>query len=497
MHDTRPNTPPSKAVLVAVKQLGQKSHTPRFDPDVHQMPKPDATMEEKGEDSFVSAIGTRTPAKTTRIETFDDDGAEISVHINTTDTSKDDSSAEEILTRSATKPTSRIEDSVEAIDALEEAIEKIGESLATIADEPQSPVKNKKADTVSTEHKPRNPLPTKKSAVVAGKATKPVAVKKAPIDTMRKALTRNSPPKASIHTTPRTSPTCLSTTGRPTLTKRATPSSLKPSPSRTSASTRPSVSALSGKPVSTKPRVSSITKAPFVPVPSTKAPTRSTFTLPGDAISQKLKVQREERLKREEDENARKRTFKARPVRLSAAPVVIKGTVSSTGRLSLVSGNGMIVALGHVGTTIGDRGNENGLRSKPINKSALATRVSVTSATADINDSVTTNPMRSPTLRKISPNAAAKISASRGPSLSEPAKGTLTAKGKEVFGRAMAEKQARETMRKEKEDAAKRARAEAAERGRVASREWAEKMRLRKEKTRKENVATGTRAQEV
>lgn len=60
------------------------------------------------------------------------------------------------------------------------------------------------------------------------------------------------------------------------------------------------------------------------------------------------------------------------------------------------------------------------------------------------------------------------------------ANGSGTAKGKEVFNRVAQAKSAAEKEKREKEDAAKKARAAAAERGRQASRDWAEKQRLKK-----------------
>ena len=72
-----------------------------------------------------------------------------------------------------------------------------------------------------------------------------------------------------------------------------------------------------------------------------------------------------------------------------------------------------------------------------------------------------------------------------------------TKKGKEVFQRAVAEKEALDKQKREKEEATKRARAAAAERGRIASREWAEKMKLKTSKTKdvqNTSVATTNRA---
>lgn len=52
-------------------------------------------------------------------------------------------------------------------------------------------------------------------------------------------------------------------------------------------------------------------------------------------------------------------------------------------------------------------------------------------------------------------------------------------RGKEVFNRVRVEQDERDRIKREKEEAAKKARAEAAERGRLASREWAERQRLK------------------
>lgn len=53
-------------------------------------------------------------------------------------------------------------------------------------------------------------------------------------------------------------------------------------------------------------------------------------------------------------------------------------------------------------------------------------------------------------------------------------------RGKEIFNRVKVEQDERERAKKDREEAARKARAEAAERGRIASREWAEKQRLKK-----------------
>ena len=72
-------------------------------------------------------------------------------------------------------------------------------------------------------------------------------------------------------------------------------------------------------------------------------------------------------------------------------------------------------------------------------------------------------------------------SGSSRPSIAPTSRNTSgTSKGKEVFARFSAARNAAENEKKEKEDAARKARAAAAERGRAASREWAEKQKVKK-----------------
>jgi hypothetical protein len=60
-------------------------------------------------------------------------------------------------------------------------------------------------------------------------------------------------------------------------------------------------------------------------------------------------------------------------------------------------------------------------------------------------------------------------------------------RGKEIFERDRLQEEERERERREKEEAARKARAEAAERGRLASREWAERRRVKSNVTKHDN----------
>ena len=84
----------------------------------------------------------------------------------------------------------------------------------------------------------------------------------------------------------------------------------------------------------TKPRaVSATTRPPLVK--STKPLTRPCFELPGEAVSRRLREERQARLRRDEEAAEARREFWARPVRLSKRPApVVKATVTSKARES-------------------------------------------------------------------------------------------------------------------------------------------------------------------
>ncbi|MCJ1475331.1 hypothetical protein MMC13_003993 [Lambiella insularis] len=476
MHDSRPRTPPSKAVDAVVKQLSPKSHTPRFDPVIHKTPEADQKPGAETEDSFIDTIGTRTPGLKLQPEKIEEDLSNKST-TSMLDAARDESFAEKVMERTPPKPITRIEDSVEAIDALEDAIDQISAALPVIMDERASPLKQtldakkKKSTRATIDQKTPHILSTKKPATVLSGSKKPTALQNPTSSSQKKVPSRKLPSNISTAAS-RGNSTSRSTPlkpAHPKATAHLTPRLAKPIPAATSApasSTKPT--RYPTLPPAKPSRVSSITKAPFVPHPSSKAPTRSTFSLPGDAVAQKLKAQRESRQKRDDDDASQKRAFKARPVRHSIAPVV-KATATSRARMSLLAG----------APTAEVKSKKEGAPTHPV--PAVAPRLSsISSTTTQLNGHSAAAAKRASMAAPSAPKAKANISAARAPSLVGAARaGPSTAKGKEVFGRALAEQEAREAGRREKEEAARRARAEAAERGRVASREWAERMKRR------------------
>ena len=454
----RTQTPPSAAANAASRQLSPKPTTPYLDSEIH---KPDNTtaLEDKNEqeDSFVAKIESRTPLKmmnSEKIETqVDGDG------------DKDDSFVEQIKARTPGKRISRIEDSVEALDALEEEIEKVGGLIPASTDGLSSSDKVKKQAKVqpTTVDSKRNGTASIKRNDLSQKELK---IRK--LSTAARPIGSNPSPEASNprarHRAQQKSDTATRAVGAALSTGQMT--------------SQASQAAL-------KKRISSVYKAPFQPLKSTKPPTRPNFELPGDAVARKIKDQREERSKREEEEAAKPRVFKARPIRLSHAPEV-RLTATTKARLSMAKGERL------------DQGKP-AARPTPMAAAGSNKRLS----TLSVSKRSTPPPAR----RSTQSFAKGPAGLTRGPSLN--ASTTVRApsalgtnrvaptaaesafqklKGKEVFGRTKAELAEREKAKKDKEDAARKARADAAERGRIASRAWAEKQKAKKLEAGKVNA---------
>ena len=454
----RPQTPQSAAANIASRQLSPNPTTPRFNSEMREsddMIIP-GSKEEK-EDSFIAKIETRTPLKMTTSKDTD--------MLPNEDDKKDDSFVEQIRTRTPGKRISRIEDSVEALDALEEEIEKAGELIPVKADGLLPPVKPKK------QAKPQSSTMAKGvSGSVRMKESTGVQKK---ISAGRRStaarLTTSNPTARSTNTEAR--PSTSLTQQKPEVTIQ--------SPAPTPRVGQPPAEA------KLKKRISSVHKVPFRPHKSTKPPTRANFELPGDAFTRKLREQREERLKREKEEASKPRVFKARPVRMSHAPEV-KLTAAAKARLSIAKGD-----LVHVrGSSNGVTKSKSGTRPSALANASPSKRLSSLSvakrSTQPTANSSTKPPAngpyrltRGPSLNPSTTNRAPSAMGADRPALTAEENAHQKLKGKEVFGRTKVEIMEREKAKKEKEDAARKARADAAERGRLASREWAEKQKVR------------------
>lgn len=272
-----------------------------------------------------------------------------------------------------------------------------------------------------------------------------------------------------------------------------------------------------------KPRPVSLSfPTPPAPPKSTKAPTKSTFQLPGEAIAAKLKAAREERKKKEEEDVEKRRAFKARPApkikdapsvarsatsgdskkkeaeeaekrrvfkarpapKPKAGPAVVRQTASSRARESLMLGKQPSGA---------DTTTSNGI--KTVSRPSTATKC-VPNAPEAIAEGTDRAGVPGITVAKRVSIVAPNTSRVRNSSVTTASQGAPsgTKKGKEVFQRAVNDKEALEKQKREKEEAARKARADAAERGRIASREWAEKMKLKTLKAKEVTTATTTTA---
>lgn len=464
MHDERPHTPPSHAVNAVNMQLNSVAQTPKFDPSVHKSGHDVTTIAKNhNEDSFVQAIDSRTPAKMTHSEHAN--GVALTEEaLGDAQEEKDDSFIEQIMKRSPVKQVSRIEDSVEAIDAFEEAIEKVGELIPAITDDSRLSSRMEKQANAAN-----NPDVTKQAGRVSTAEWKETLSARSTI-----AKTKKRAGRANAVSRKQVSPSKLTADSKAMLDhgSEAGPASA-PKDSATSSSTGAS------KPITTRTkRVSSIHKAPFQPTKSTKPPTRATFELPGDAVARKLKEQREERLKRDEGEGPKKPVPKARPFRLSQAPIV-KATATSRARLSLAKAD----------PSDPNSTTDRAPRIRPITRlvsmstadvSKRLSSLSVAKRESGVSANTSARPVRNSSIS----NALARRSSIMGP----PSRPFTTApdlaqqklRGKEVFNRVRVEQDERDRIKKEKEEAARKARAEAAERGRIASREWAERQKAKK-----------------
>ncbi|KAK4496513.1 hypothetical protein PRZ48_012493 [Zasmidium cellare] len=258
-----------------------------------------------------------------------------------------------------------------------------------------------------------------------------------------------------------------------------------------------------------KPRPISLSfPTPPPPPKSTKAPTQSNFQLPGEAIAAKLKAAKEARLAKEAEELEKRKAFKARPAPSITKTPTVRQTSTSKARESLMTGKPLASSSGvhkranSVATTRPSTGPRPSSVKPTITKPAAPAKkstapsqtVSVTkrpaTAMASLNKPLSrpTTANRPTTTNTTKPTARPSSVMAR-PTSTVPPNKSGTSKGKEVFNRAAQAKSTAEKEKREKEEAAKKARIEAAERGRQASREWAEKQKLKKMgKSAKENV---------
>ena len=212
-----------------------------------------------------------------------------------------------VASNSTSRRTSQVEEGIEAIDALEDEIDEVAKIIPAL-DSPLSPVKPRSA----------------KKAEQSRLATKTTSTSK-PAAPRTNKLAATTQPSATARIRSLAEPKKPATTLSRTASTKARPKSVvvdsKVKDKNEGNANEPS------KPVdylAAKRRPVSVSFPTPPPPPKSKKPTTvSNFTLPGEAVAAKLKAQKLERQKREEEEAARKREFKARPVpTVSTAPCI-------------------------------------------------------------------------------------------------------------------------------------------------------------------------------
>lgn len=495
---------------IAVEQSAGR--LPRFDSDEHsKMTLANQNADHKGEDSFGRSIKTRR--------------ASGGVVPREPVSNGHDLFTKDISNRSPSPYVTCIVDSIPAIDDLEEAIAQVTEELPrAVAESLQSTAEKStpraRMATVTLKHPSSGSQASDKKITKASSSAK----KSPPTRTTllsTKAVPRNAAPRGSSAQPLRRPSTLIDTKSR-SSTRSATSAAIGNQAGRASLTFTPS---------KRKTRTSLSTSKPgFVPAKSTKPPTKSNFTLPGVKIMAELKARRQERLDKEAETKAARKTAEldARPVPKAMAaglgkgrigPVLPRETATSRARLSLAaakkdadckenaaSAEKKFVAVSGMGSMRGTSGGRKAVPTSQPRLSVMKTRAgppaaeSAAAAAAAKRGNESTMPANSSTVRRNSTiyPASSKArqstlrliassgerpglegsSGSSGPSSTKAAMATTaitngTSRGKDIFSRG----KIAEDLKKEREEAAKKARAAAAGRGRAASREWREKQK--------------------
>ena len=471
----RATSPPPSAIPKVIASLRKDTPAKRSTSNKENVEPPDEASSTPAQRGAVMTINTATPSGTEGSH----DALETAVVQATTPPSAG---------LGGRRPSSRPEDQIAALDDFEEAVEKVNSEIPEVQASPA-----KKTSQVKS---PDSDMPKTATKLKRAPSVRPTKASQARISLMQGVKPEAG--KSSSATRPGPS----TTLGRAQSVRQSTAARSKPVTGRRMPSSNTTVKRTS-KPEAvdgekkepviphSKPRPVSLSfPTPPPAAKSTKAPTKSNFQLPGEAVAAKLKAARAERLAREAEAAAKKQAsgttardderrpaFKARsvPAGLKKTPS-IRQTAASMARESLIGGKPVVAGGSHkrtqsaVPTSIISTGRPS-IASRPapainpaIEKLAMPRQRPSSSMAA------TTKPR----ISSINSNATASISGQRSASAKS------TTKGKEVFNRAANAKAEAEKERREKEEAAKKARVAAAERSRQLSRDWAEKQRLKK-----------------
>ena len=240
--------------------------------------------------------------------------------------------------RSPSKSPMRLEESISAIDRLEEDLESIGKAIPDFdhSDDERLPRKSLTTNPTATTSV-RGKTPSKTPAKTPARTPAKVA-NKTPSKTPAKAsVTARAPvaSKAPVAAKPSVVPSRISRVPsaaapksvKPTTTSLARASSVRTAPNKDVR--KPS--AETADYLASKRRPISLSFPTPPPPPKGRAPTKPTFQLSSDNVAAKLKAQKEERLKREAGGAA---ALKQRPISMPPPPKSTKPPTVPTFQLS-------------------------------------------------------------------------------------------------------------------------------------------------------------------
>lgn len=198
---------------------------------------------------------------------------------------------------------------------------------------------------------------------------------------------------------------------------------------------------------------------------SAKPPTRPMFELPGEAISRRKREERDAKLRAQEEEERRRREFKAKPIRSAGAPSSVpRGTATSRARQ--IKGPAPEIPL--------------------QNTSSSVKRVSIVAPHEPLSVATNQAQSRGRHLTTDSAQVSRATSSSTGSISGKRSSVSLEdvqaqrLRGKEILQRDSMYTQDRQREKRDREALARLAREQAAERSRLQSREWAEKQKRKR-----------------
>ncbi|KAJ9165003.1 hypothetical protein NKR19_g756 [Coniochaeta hoffmannii] len=400
---------------------------------------------------------------------------------------------DEIMSRTpAASPSSRIEDSVEALDKLEEQIEAMN-SLTQLervvsTQAPKGPAANLQSSTAAKRTQPnaakqgaRSVASTVGDKPAGGRATVRHSIAVAPSKQVEKTVAAQAGASKRLSAVSR--PASLAPP-KPLVrsSKPPTVSTFKLSSEETTRRLKEKTLARQSMSMPPPARNPSRTASPAKPntATSTKPATRP-FELPSAEITRRKQEEREAKLKAEQEEERKRRQFKARPVPASvvAGGTFPRHTAASRARLSLKASTAAEAAAATASTATPSTTKRHSTMGPGMSSRPSITGSTATSSASRGRASSTLSPSTAGLSRATSTSAGSV----RGSSVSAEEMREQKMRGKEIFKRESSFVSEKERERRSREEAAKRAREEAAERSKMAAKQWAAKQKARRAAT--------------